>query len=708
MRLFIDIETRSPANLKQTGQYVYAEDERTEIIVVCYALDDDPVETWFPVRGEPMPDVLALALADPKVQLVAHNASFERILLNARPGRLLGFPALPLERWDCTAARAAAMCLPRTLEGAAAAAGLPAEKDKEGHALMLRMCKPRKPRKGEPADRLLWQETPEQIDRLGAYCRQDVEVERALSRVLPPLSVTEREVWRLTEVMNDRGVAVDAALLLRICFLIDDAERDVNARIRQATCGREGGCNAGEECWRQCGGVPAVSNHAALTQWLVRRGIDDADETGVGKAAIRAMLESTDLDPLVRSVLFIRQQGGGTASKKYHAILARLSADGRLRGALVYCGAAATGRWSSRGAQMQNMLRQGKLHVEHAIRDIMDGATIEEIAEIHGPPLMVAGELLRPTFIGRPALARGDSSQIEARVNPWLAGADWKLEAFRRYDTILGWEERKGKRVPVRAGPDLYRVAAGSTFGKSPDAVTDPERQTGKVQELALGYQGGPGALQAMARAYGIKFPHWDRPRGVLPSDAPAPPGTDQWVVDRWRETNPEIKALWRELETAAADCVEAPPGREHFAAAGRIRFKRNSQAMAMRLPSGRPLIYWNPKLKRVMTPWGEWKWAVVYRAEDSVTHRWMEFAAYGGLYDENADQGTARDLMAYWLLEFERAGLRPVLTVHDEGINETGADAEVIEAIMRRVPPWGAGLPVAADASAGLRYVKS
>lgn len=60
-------------------------------------------------------------------------------------------------------------------------------------------------------------------------------------------------------------------------------------------------------------------------------------------------------------------------------------------------------------------------------------------------------------------LARGDYSQIEARVNPWLAGAEWKLDLFRDYD--------------AGTGPDLYKVCAAGVLGKRPEEVTKQERQ---------------------------------------------------------------------------------------------------------------------------------------------------------------------------------------------------------------------------------------
>jgi DNA polymerase len=339
-------------------------------------------------------------------------------------------------------------------------------------------------------------------------------------------------------------------------------------------------------------------------------------------------------------------------------------------------------------------------------------------------------------------LARGDYSQIEARVNPWLAGAEWKLDAFRRYD--------------AGTGPDLYKVGAGGIYGVPAEDVSKPQRQIGKVSELALGFQGATGALQAMSRGYGIKIPHWQappRPRGQRWEDRARPPtGTDQWIVDNWRAANPEIVQFWRDLETAAADCAGGPVGNEYFAGPRQIRFKRNRKVMSMRLPSGGCLFYWSPRLSKVTTAWGAEKWAVIYRSEDSVTRQWSEFAGYGGLWCENAVQGTARDIMAdaarrldpetlreVWddglrdLTADETPGLHararkawaehrrqleaaegigPVLLVHDEAIAEVEADtadeaAERVRRIMVDVPAWCEGLPVAADASAGPRYVK-
>lgn len=698
MKLHEDYETRSAADLKKVGIYAYFEHPSTEILCVAWAIDGEAPAVWYP-RREPIPARYAAARANPAVKLGAHNSDFERIGAGSAAGRRIGLGPLPRERYDCTAARAARCGLPRTLEGASAAVALPVEKDKEGAALMRRMCKPVKPRKkhGEPPappGAYVWLEDDASLDRLGAYCCRDVVVEQALDAKLPPLRPDERETWLLTCAMNDRGIAVDADLLLSTLLLVEAAEAEIVGTLAEMT---------GEH-------FPSL-HHAYVTKWLSSIGYDDLITDGVGKAAVAALLERGDLDPLVRSVLIIRQEGGGTASKKYAAIMNRLSLDGRLRGVLVYCGAAATGRWSSRGAQLQNLLRMALLkkpaRLAAAIRDVCAGATPSEVTDLHGPPIIIAGELLRPTLIASDGnwLVRGDSKQIEARVLPWLAGAEWKLDRFRAFD--------------AGTGPDLYKVAAAGIYKTTADLIADedPRRQIGKVSELALGFEGGAGALQAMARGYGIKIPRCpplDRLAGEV-----APGGSDEWIKQEWRRANPECSdrdtGFWARIAGAALACARSEPGAFYPVGDLGLGFVRNSEAMVMRLPSGNSLFYWNPRVEYRATPWGEQRLTVIYRSEDSVTHQWREFAGYGGLFTENAVQATARDLMAYWLRLMDAAGLLPVLTVHDEGVGDVPRArfplpedaANAINAIMKQKPGWAGLLPVSADATAGPRYVK-
>ena len=144
-------------------------------------------------------------LADERIALTAHNAGFERRLLSGPPGLALGLPeALSApQRWSDTAARAACLGLPRDLQRLCHALKLRVEKDAAGHRLMMRVARPRR------LDPLTWWDGPEDMQRMAEYCAADVIAEAHIDQTLPELSPVEREVWLLTELMNDRGILVD-------------------------------------------------------------------------------------------------------------------------------------------------------------------------------------------------------------------------------------------------------------------------------------------------------------------------------------------------------------------------------------------------------------------------------------------------------------------------------------------------------------------
>lgn len=103
-------------------------------------------------------------------------------------------------------------------------------------------------------------------------------------------------------------------------------------------------------------------------------------------------------------------------------------------------------------------------------------------------------------------LVIADLSNIEGRVLAWLAGEEWKLQAFREYDTQLGLDGRwysgeelraaalagtpvpvelNAKGDPVTLGSDLYKLAYAKAFGVSVEEVDGMMRQIGKTMELA-------------------------------------------------------------------------------------------------------------------------------------------------------------------------------------------------------------------------------
>lgn len=80
-------------------------------------------------------------------------------------------------------------------------------------------------------------------------------------------------------------------------------------------------------------------------------------------------------------------------------------------------------------------------------------------------------------------LVVADLSNIEGRKLAWLASEEWKLQAFRDFDTVIGWDDKRQK--PIRKGPDLYNLAYAKAFGMHVEDVQDTQRQIGKTMELA-------------------------------------------------------------------------------------------------------------------------------------------------------------------------------------------------------------------------------
>jgi DNA polymerase len=278
---------------------------------------------------------------------------------------------------------------------------------------------------------------------------------------------------------------------------------------------------------------------------------------------------------------------------------------------------------------------------------------------------------------------QGDLAQIEARVLPWLANQQWKLEAFRAFD--LG------------TGPDLYLVGAARILKKRIEEITKALRQLfGKVPELACGYGGAEGAFRAMAEGLGM----------ILPEDVqPAE------IVAGWREANYEIAnwddGFWVRLEAAARNAVLYPG--TTFEAGEHIRFVMWRRWLKMELPSGGFLSYADPHI-------ADHKYggpnALCFWGINNYTRKWERLYTYGGKLSADATQSTAREIFAYNWQHVEDEGFPIVLRVHDELVTEPIDDPaysveRLVKAITRR-PPWlDERMPLAAGGFEAQRYRK-
>lgn len=660
--LHLDWETRSACDLKVAGLDNYAKHETTDIWIASYAFDEEPVLVWN--RGEPCPQRIIDHVKSGGV-VIGHNVAFEIALWTHVAVPKYDWPELKPEQCVCTMALAYSMSLPGALENAAAAVGLSATKDMAGHRVMMQLAKPK------TIDPLTWHDDPEKIAKLIQYGKQDVEVERALHKRLIALPKSEQALWLLDHKINNRGIYVDRPAVKAAIKVVESEQKRLNDEMRRVTNNAVATCTATGQ----------------LGDWIRYRGVT---MPGVAKADVLDALKDDDLPADVRTALRLRQEAAKTSTAKLKKMIESASEDGRLRGMFQYWGAA-TGRWAARKVQLHNLprpkLKQPDIErVVDVLRGPMKVADKARLIEmLFGAPLDVISSCLRAMLCAAPGreLIAADFANIEGRVIAWLAGEDWKLQAFRDFDAGIGH--------------DIYKLTYGRSFGVDPATVNGDQRQIGKTQELLLGFQGGIGAIRRGAGALVESMPDAE---------------LQSWV-DRWRSSHTKVVKWWYELEDAAIRAVQHPGEVFGVGAPGRVsKFKVNGSFLWCKLPSGRNLCYPYAKLRPIETPWGTIKEQVHYMTVDSLSNKWVETHSYGGKFAENITQAVARDLLAEAMKRVEVAGYPVCLHVHDELVCEVDATAPPdtlhrIETLMQQLPPWAAGLPVATEGWRGTRYRK-
>lgn len=697
--LHLDFETRSRINLRQTGPWVYGEDWSTKVYIACFARGADPVERWHP--GDGLPDTIARAAAD-GVPWVAHNVGFERAMMHTQMIPKHGWPMVPIENWYCTASMAAAMSLPRDLERAAQLMGCKHQKDMKGHDIMKKLMKPAKTYKclacqgtGFANGRintnipcgvceghgviLTWNEHPRDIELCTDYCADDVETERDLAHKVRPLPEDERRIWILDQKMNERGVRVDLGMVAKSQVIVKKATEELSAQTIMLT-----------------GGL-LNTQVQKLRWWLAFEGLPVEN---LSKDNIKALLESTTLEAQVQQALELRQEAAKSSTAKLKAYNDRTCIDGRMRDNLMYHGAG-TGRWSGRGAQLQNLPSRfllNKDQVATALAMIEQGWSGEEMRPWLDTALEVVSACLRGMIVADEGndLIACDYNAIEARGTAWLALCEGLLGVFER-----------GEDPYLYMASKIYSYVDLSGINWSDKKQVDEaknrwsrERQLGKIAVLGLGYQMGWEKFQASCAK-----------ERILIGDDEA-----KDTVFAYRDANYEIPELWDELDHCAFEAV-VRPGVVFKAAGGRIRFLREGKWLFMGLPSQRLLSYAYPAVKKSDMPWIDentgrkaQRWGVTYQGINSVTHRWGNQHAYGGKWTENAVQALCRDILALSMLRLEDAGYCQIVSVHDETVSEVpkgfGSVREV-EEIMCEPVPWAAGLPMKAEGWRGVRYRK-
>jgi DNA polymerase len=368
--LHYDIETFSECDLKACGVYKYAEDPSTEMLCMSYRFDKGPVHLWAPPEflPEEVKATLRERLRDKAIlhfgdavphelrrhvmsrgETRAHNAQFERVVMNGTAGKKLGFPFVKIEQTVCTAAKAAAAGMPRDLGGACEAAGT-YKKNDEGRMSMLQVTKPRKPTKNDPTTRYTPFNAPEKFVELYVYNVDDTIAESELDAVIPDLTPYEQQVYWLDQRINERGVAVDLEAIANVKVLIAEYKDFLEKACEKAT--RPAEDPLVHRTVRPEGLRP--TQREKIADWVRANGYPDLLD--MQAETIKLLVERDDVPGNVKHVLRIYSTYNAKAVTKFDTILEAVCLDGRLHGMLLYHGAG-TGRWSSLIVQLQNLFR---------------------------------------------------------------------------------------------------------------------------------------------------------------------------------------------------------------------------------------------------------------------------------------------------------------------------------------------------------------
>ena len=643
--LAIDIETYSDVSLTECGVYKYVDSENFRILLFAYAFDDEDVDIVDLACGETLPNRVMNALLNKDVVKTAFNAQFERVCINK-------YFNIETENWECTMVKALSLGFPGDLDSVGKVIGIEPDKQKlmTGKNLIRIFSIPRKVKKDnqisllEDKIRILPEDRPEEWRLFKEYCMRDVETERAIRNKLSRFKTIPEEklLYQLDQKINDRGVLID----------LDMAKNAIAIDTEQT-----------ERLTKKYRDITGLENPNSLTD--LKKFIKN--KTGkvvksITKHNLKDLKEKLKEYEDVVAALEIRERLSKSSIAKYKKMIDVACSDGRARGLLQFYGAG-TGRWAGRLIQVQN-LPQNHITDLDVARNIVKNYDLETLEMMYDNPSDVLSQCIRPAIIPSPGykFVVADFSAIEARVIAWFAGEQWRLDVFNSHGKIYEASASQMFHVPIE------QIHKGS-----------PLRQKGKVAELALGYQGSTGALISMGA---LKM-------GLTEDELPD-------LVNQWRKSNPKIVKFWYDTEAAV---MEAITNKSTVRIGKYLKAIYQSGFLFIELPSGRRLAYVKPKVVDHDKFPGKQK--IVYQEMNENTYQWEEVDTYGGKLVENIVQATARDCLAYSMLQLDKAGYKIVMHVHDEVIVEIEEDRnelEIITGIMGQEIPWAKGLPLRAD----------
>ena len=698
--LHIDFETRSAVDLKKSGVMRYAASPTTEVLCLAWSLGNMPPESRSGLFTLPTHIIDHIASGG---KVGAHNAAFEYYIWNKVFAK--DSPGIPLLKWeqlDCTMARAYQVGLPGALDGALEALGAEIRKDVEGGKIMRRYCSPMKWQDGKPIFRQ-FEINGQDAKALRLYCEADVLAEMELDRLLPPLAEREQKLWYVDKRINERGVPFDMKVVKRAAEVADVAVDRANRRLSEITGGIAGTINQRDRI------LDFVRQHGHAMPDLRKDTVEDA------------FARMPNGDP-AKEALTLRKEYSKSSVAKFSKVL-DWHVEGRTHGTMEYHGAH-TGRWAGRGPQLQNLRRYDDENpyerdkvtmMQHMLRT-MPAGDIVEACELMGEEVLDTLSLsLRRSITARKEhrLVGADFSNIEGRIAAWIADEEWKLQAYREFD--------------AGTGADLYKVTASTSLNMPMDQIDKKFRQIGKVQELALGYQGSVDAIARFVGEEGMatmaetalaispkgsaeyEKAEWQWKRTITNVDP------DVWIglkvlINKWREANSRICECWYALHDAIMEAVQFKG--QVIKAAG-CQLVSDEKFMHLQLPTGRTLSYPDARPGKTRRSYLDDNGDIKEESVRCVTYRrrgkWVDL--YGGLVWENVVQATARDVLVESLLAVDQEMPDSIIAhTHDEILvevpNYLRFNVEDLVGLMVE-QPLVPGCPIAASGWTGREYAK-
>lgn len=664
------IRKSPPHGLGAVGSAVYAAHPNTDVLCLGYmALDDMVPHLWINRQSPPPRDLFDHIHRGGLV--AAWNSLFEFFVWNYHCVPRLGWPPLPVEQMIDTMSMSYSHSYPGALKNAAKVLG-GEQKWSEGGRLLDKFSKPRKPTKGKKQLRILPSDDPIDGAKLYLYCLQDVATEIDIAARLPHLSDFERQVWLIDQRINIRGVQIDVEFLDRLISFIRELRAEYRQELVEIT---DGAADTGRKVDK-------------LLQWLRQR-MPNVSLPNLDAEIVESTLDDPLLPPDCRRVLELRQLLSMSSVDKLFAFKNQLGADNRIRGLFVYQGADRTGRWAGRGAQPHNPPR-AKFYPE-----IREMRTAAELKTAFKNPFEAISGCIRPMYCAKPGhdLICSDYSAIEAVVLAELARESWRQEVFRTHRKIYEMSAAKITGVPFEEFLD-YKKRTGEHH---------PYRSSiGKVAELASGFGGWIGAWK---RFGADKY---------FDSDSKIKDAILKWrrespaIVEFWGGQYRKTPGVWHftqeyyGIEGAAVKAVLSPGNTYSY---NGIHFCVDSNTLYCMLPSGRNLIYHEPRLDpgaHRLCGLPEYKLSFMGWNDNPQMGPvgWVRIKTYGGKLTENIDQATSRDLLAATLVRVEAAGYLIVMHIHDEivcEVPEGSGSIDELERLMSIKPDWAADWPIIA-----------